>query len=331
MSAKTGTNRSRGFTLIELLVVIAIIAILIALLLPAVQQAREAARRSTCKNNMKQIALAMHNYHDVHRCFPYGNRELSHGAGFMIIRETWFQQILPYVDQANMYNAHSSYHQNQMATTGGGPTLSDRTFVWDTPASIKNTPVATFMCPSNPSGSGQHNNNGFQGNYVTCYGDVYMRGVSGTAANGLFWESSSTRFRDITDGSSNTMMLGEVIVRAPNSAAVTFGEAGSYWRGGSWNEYGFTALETPNTSAPDRIYGAGSPPTCKDANDPNAPCIGLSSSLGGVTHNFARSYHVGGVHVAVADGAVRFISNNIHLPTWQGLATRSGGEVLGEY
>lgn len=138
--------------------------------------------------------------------------------------------------------------------------------------------------------------------------------------------------RDIVDGTSNTLLLGEVIVRAPVSATTTFGEAGSYWRGGSWNEYCFTTLEGPNTRTPDRIYGhAGSNSLCKDVTNPRAPCMGMGSALGGITHNFARSYHAGGVQVTLADASVRFVSDNINLPIWHALATKAGNEVIGEY
>src|SRR5690606_35812635 len=109
----------RGFTLIELLVVIAIIAVLIALLLPAVQQAREAARRSQCRNNLKQLGIAMHNYHDVHRTFPYGFREIGGtGAAEITRRDTWFQAILPFIDQANLYTAYIQGHRDRQAAGG---------------------------------------------------------------------------------------------------------------------------------------------------------------------------------------------------------------------
>lgn len=320
----------KGFTLIELLVVIAIIAILIALLLPAVQQAREAARRSSCRNNMKQIALALHNYHDTHLVFPYGNRETV-GAGEIAIRDTWFHRLLPSIEQSTLYNAYWSFQEDKLRNGGSNACCTDRTFSFDTPTSIRNIPVSVFMCPSAQGGSNY--NGGFQGNYAGSHGSAEMRRYNATIkADGMIYDLSRTSIRDVTDGTSNTLLIGEVITRSGLSAPTTYGEAGSYWRGGTWGEYGFTALETPNTRVPDRVYGnTASGSVCKDANDPLAPCLGYGSSLGGIQMNYARSTHIGGVTVALVDGSVRFVSSNIDRTTWRGLATRMGNETLGEF
>ncbi|HEY4261783.1 MAG TPA: DUF1559 domain-containing protein, partial [Schlesneria sp.] len=148
----------RGFTLIELLVVIAIIAVLIALLLPAVQQAREAARRTQCKNNLKQIGLAMHNYHDQCNTFPYG----CLNVGTYHQRDTWMQQILPMIEQGSLYNSY----QADMSV-----------WVMDVPTGIRDKSLAALQCPSDPSspakgasGGTRSGGDGFQGNYVVCVG-----------------------------------------------------------------------------------------------------------------------------------------------------------------
>ena len=308
------TSPRLAFTLIELLVVIAIIAILIALLLPAVQQAREAARRTQCRNNLKQLGLAMHNYHDAHRLFPYGMQSEVGGATHR--RDCWYQRILPYCDQAaysNLYEADTT------------------TYIFYIPKSIQGNPIGMFMCPSDPStpavGAGG-SNNGFQGSYAVCAGsrvnaDGLPESTPASNTGGIFGVNSDTKFRDIPDGSSNTLMASEGIIRGKTGA--TWGELGGYWGGAGHGSYAFTAAEPPNTQTPDRPY------SCKSEIWPMAPCEG------GNTHglprrwNFARSYHWGGVHCLMADGAVKFISENIERTLFQYLATIEGEEVIGEF
>jgi prepilin-type N-terminal cleavage/methylation domain-containing protein len=175
----------RGFTLIELLVVIAIIAILIALLLPAVQQAREAARRTQCKNNLKQMALGMHNYADAHSAFSYGTRTLNSSTRCEFAsRDTWMQQMLPFVEQGPMYNAYWAAVSDPAA-----PKTNCTTFVHvATPENIRNTSLAVYSCPSDANGSIRAN--GFWGNYAGCVGNNYF--VRAQAGNGIFWINSKT-------------------------------------------------------------------------------------------------------------------------------------------
>ena len=308
----------RGFTLIELLVVIAIIAVLIALLLPAVQQAREAARRSQCRNNLKQLGIAMHNYHDVHRTFPYGFREIGGtGAAEITRRDTWFQAILPFIDQANLYTAYIQGHQDRQAAGGYNGTHSTYTHhTYSIAPQVASTVVSTAVCPSDPNSPG--NNSGFHGNYVACTG---MGQTRGGGLLGMFYHVSKTQMADVTDGTSNTLMLAEALVRAPSGGA--FGEPGAYWRGGAWGEFGFTALETPNNLLmPDQIYA------CQTEDNPKAPCV---PNGGGAAYSYARSHHTGGVTVGMADGSVRFVSDSINRDTWQSLSTRARGEVVGEF
>ncbi len=309
MSAST----KRGFTLIELLVVIAIIAILIALLLPAVQQAREAARRSTCKNNLKQMGIALHNYHDTHRLFPYGHMEVASGNynssspyGTYHWRDTWAHQILPFVDQAPLYNKYSANTATHVHLV--------------TDPEIYKAVVPIYMCPSDPSTPGNADASGrSQGSYIGCAGNEAT--TTGANLNGIFSENSNTKIRDLKDGSSNTIMVSEIIIRGNTASTTYWGCPGCYGIGGAHGEMTFTTRETPNTPVADQNYA------CKSTTFPHSPCVVNT----GTKYNFARSYHVGGVHALLADGAVRFISSNIDRGTFQNLGNKKDGQVLGEF
>ena len=322
--AQFNTRRHRGFTLIELLVVIAIIAVLIALLLPAVQQAREAARRSQCKNNLKQFGLAMHNYYGVHLVFPYGWREIG-GNNQIMRRDTWFQRILPYIEQGNLYDAYVQAHRDRLASGGyadNGCTYTHHTYIFG--SEVSSTIVSAAVCPSDPNSPG--NNSGFHGNYVAATGNGQTRGGG---LNGMFYHISDNDMADVADGTSNTLMMSESLVRAPSGGA--FGEPGAYWRGGAWGEFGFTTLQAPNTDVADEIYACqieDDPATPQMEGNPQAPCV---SNGGGAAYSYARSAHTGGVTVLMADGSARFVSDSINLLTWQGLSTRKKGEVIGEF
>lgn len=181
---KKPTTFQRGFTLIELLVVIAIIAILIALLLPAVQQAREAARRSTCKNNLKQLGLALHNYNETHSIFPPASVTANQIGVFAF--------ILPYMEQANLYNKW-----NFSLTQGD---------VANRPAN--STPVPGYFCPSKPRSSLNSSTQAY-GDYAVSSGTGQSNGGAQSDWKGMFNRDSNTRLRDITDGTTNTFAAGE--------------------------------------------------------------------------------------------------------------------------
>ncbi|WP_437222327.1 DUF1559 domain-containing protein [Planctomicrobium sp. SH661] len=303
-----------GFTLIELLVVIAIIAVLVALLLPAVQQAREAARRSQCKNNFKQMGLALHNYHDSVGCFPAGQLSRFAADDVTPIRMGWILGVLPYLDQAPLYNLLTS-------------TLGTSTYIY----AGRNTIIPTLMCPTDPGAGkidshshGMHDYNGytqhgFHGNVVLCGSAQQYFGAigGGEQLDGMFYVKSKTRLRDVIDGTSNTVMASEILVVPDTTTADDF-------RGRYYNTYTgegmFSSFYPPNTTASDYVF------LCIDTKF--APCV--PNSYDHVVQ-YARSQHVGGAHFLLADGSVRFVSNNTSQVVTQALGTRAGSEVIGEY
>ncbi|MEW4489520.1 DUF1559 domain-containing protein [Thalassoglobus sp. JC818] len=309
----------RGFTLIELLVVIAIIAILIALLLPAVQQAREAARRTSCKNNLKNICLALHNYHDQKGAFPFGFDE----------RETlWSAMILPELEQANLYNTlvwQESGPGNWNAN--GSPNQS-----------ACGTVVSVFRCPSMAVPTNV-DNQGIPGRVPTSY-----RAVSGsnavsddlstvpsghpvhaleeqTGLDGMFYGCSSTRIRDILDGTSSTFMIGESRTE-PNF--VKDNQGMDYWLFGAPQTGGWDC-RPGDRGGTEYSEGLGSTYGKLNARvtDPSVHGVIMEMSFG--------SYHPGGAHFGMADGAVRFVSENIDQDLLRSLGTIRNGEVIGEF
>ena len=326
----------KGFTLIELLVVIAIIAILVALLLPAVQQAREAARRSSCKNNLKQIGLALHNYHDVYGTLPIGDLFGPSSSTWNTQRTTWLVRILPYIEESALYDQVDFDRQ----TSGWAGTNAD----------VRTVEVATFRCPSDPGDRGKTGQATYgPTNYVGCLGTHQdLTGGGGSGADygsishgfwnkmfqntgqerGCFAANSHGRFRDVTDGTSNTMMVAECLVGVdvlgfggnafngnlntcvPSATPTnTFPQRGYSWfRGCIWT-WAFNTLRGPNPEEPD--------------------CYSYSS--GAIGNVSARSQHQGGVQTILVDGSTRFISENINLGVWQNLGDRNDGNVLGEF
>ncbi|MDA1163693.1 MAG: DUF1559 domain-containing protein [Planctomycetota bacterium] len=330
------SRRRRGFTLIELLVVIAIIAILVALLLPAVQQAREAARRSSCKNNLKQFGLALHNYHDVHQILPKAHSHVVGGGEWDWRGHSVHVMILPFMDQAGLYE---SYNFNTWAEGGN-----------DNNARVV---ISAFRCPSDlrPPSNVPGNN------YLVCRGmntghtnDV-PGGLPIGRQNGLFNNQSAVRFADILDGTSNVIAASEGLIGstgtdldtvnhfhgAPVSGLTNsnitpalvdaWGLAGStgstsggrwvelgwWWHRGDGNATIFNTLLTPNSQYPNT----------------SAHCGGCA--LDGAHMTAARSRHTGGVHALIGDGAVRFISENIDHQTWLWLGNRNDGNVVGDF
>jgi len=328
----------RAFTLIELLVVIAIIAVLIALLLPAVQQAREAARRSQCRNNLKQIGLAMHNYHDVATMLPVGCTARPNGTGGdsslgMDIFAGAFTSILPYMDQANLLNL---YDQQQS---------------WEYQSAITaSTVIPSYLCPSNAGPSiitfdflaaYPMGKNVAGVTYLLSKGSIngWCFNPASVTGVGAFGINLCTRFRDMTDGSSNTLLVGEgaygsswpLAKGSAFATPVADGKSGQAWivtqpnattlQGGGMLDvansiFGTTAWKLNLNPVIESIYNDSALTNCSDSQH--------------FTSNF-RSPHVGGGHFLMGDGSCRFISSNIAEVTYKALSTRGGSEIIGEF
>ena len=320
--------RIRAFTLIELLVVIAIIAVLVALLLPAVQQAREAARRSQCKNNMKQFGLALHNYHDAFLLFPPGATTCNpcvprYGD---ISGHNFWADILPYMDQAPLYNNLNWTVIGFQGSPSAYP-LHD--------AAI-HTVIPAFMCPSSTTATYNAygwSSSSFLGSQTT----VNYAGIMGSSQygqirsnRGTFYKNSSIAVRDISDGTSNTMVIGEYSGLAkgqPLSSAKTAGPEVTYGWFNTPTWYGIYDLGT------DFWYSIqlGGYKTVTYA--PNiAYYLGTGASASTTPFNQSlKSQHSGGIHALLGDGAVRFISENINLQTLYNLSDIGDGNTIGAF
>lgn len=325
--------RRPAFTLIELLVVIAIIAVLIALLVPAVQKVREAAARAQCESQLKQVGLAMHNYYEVHKKFPpgqsTGNEDSVYPPRYRFHRGCWLQPLLPYIEQANLYKTIDAYDQS-----------FNGAFHYMEQAPLIETIIPILMCPSdnaNPKNTTAYvarpagatppeRGQGFHGNYVVCSGNGYFNPSSskdGTKLNGIFYALSSTKMKDIVDGTSNTLFSSEIKLIPDTTQNDLRGRYYNHFLG----EATFSTKERPNTTVPDNSN------LCID--DPRAPCQAVaypysSMPADSVVHS-ARSWHSGGVNVGLADGSVRFIANSVDLTTYRALGSRDGEDQVGDF
>ena len=303
-------SRRGAFTLIELLVVIAIIAVLVALLLPAVQQAREAARRAQCKNNLKQVGLALHNYHDSTQTFPPG--VIWPGGMFSNPRTNYYVHLFPFLEQGNAFN--------QVNFNLGG-------ILWNCQNALATgTVIPTLQCPSDGQGGSTKVSCSPQVMATTNYLGIFSgfqlgdMGTTDPTKLAAFGVNRGARFRDFADGQSNTLVMAEYLTGTPTD-----------FRGLLWSDQPaggvlFTAL-TPNSSAPDLCY-----PCCGWCA--NFPAQNLPAGNGdGATTDSAssRSRHSGGVQVVLGDGSVRFVNQSVNLSTWRSLGTIRGGEVVGDF
>ena len=311
-----------GFTLIELLVVIAIIAVLIALLLPAVQQAREAARRSQCKNNMKQLGLALHNYADNFRKFPIG-QQYGVGVG------NWRVALFPYMDQAPLYsniNTRDVYN----ATAMRGLVLS----VYSCPSSALPTfqPASWTTWWTNYG----HMVPSYQG-IMGAYPDPAGRSTYSASNYGGFWTNNGMLawnqvfdFASCTDGTSNTIVLGEqsgVVPGASGNGAPDL-RNGYYTPWGGCTHSSGGGVSTCGTGGCGDLWGMG---LTAVSQAPNSKTAGAGAGFTWGGNTILNSFHTGGIHATLGDGTVRFISNNIDFVMFQRLCARDDGQVVGEF
>jgi len=328
----------RGFTLIELLVVIAIIAILMALILPAVQQAREAARRSQCKNNLKQLGLALHNYHDGYRRFPIG---ASYSAGIGV---SWYVGLLPYLDQSVIFQQF-----DMVSANNGSGTLSPANNLL-----CDGLVIPPLTCPStilpkkwtisgyqlqvaNYVGiSGASDLDGFP---VTRVQNCCLQTRSRLSADGMLTPNAALAASAASDGLSNILMAGECSDYAYSADGTENRVDGSFPR--AWFTGAASAGSPPNYLTPNIMAFLVRPGQIFNLNTihypPNSQYVAGTPSTpgmhrgGGEPMSPLTSAHVGGVHGVLGDGSVRFLSNSINLTTLKSLACRDEGNVIGEF
>ena len=358
------TRLRKGFTLIELLVVIAIIAVLIALLLPAVQAAREAARRSQCVNNLKQIGLALHNYHSTTNVFPMGaTQSPKNGPGDINTSwASWSAQalLLPYVEQTALYNAANfSWGINPF----GDP-------CYNVNSTVSNSQVSAFICPSDPNTGSNNNNNYYCSIGTSTWGQTNCGGGSSppnapcqtSGTTGMFTYFKAYGLKDCTDGSSNTVAFSEGLTSKQNTqtyvgnAITGVSDPGGtgvydalvpYKNGAAGNAItaGLNACSAafkPGGSnfSTDRgkmwAFGATGYTMFNTIQTPSDPQYKFGScrfGCGGcgIDSSFsvgASSAHSGGANAAMADGSVKFIKSSISRLTWMQLGTKDNGEVV---
>lgn len=327
--------RRTAFTLVEVLVTIAIIGLLLGLLIPGVNAIRDAARRTSCANNMAQASKALHGHHAARGYLPPGTYDLidytrSRPQSGFLDERCWMHDVLPFLEQTALYDSLEQYAAPRRAA--GQPQVL---------SAFPNarTVVPALCCAADPNSPKISSGNAFCGNFVGSAGNSTLQNGSwwsaSTSNNGVLFARSSVTFEGIADGTSNTVMLSELILTPDDTGpALPWGNIdtrGMYYRptvGGVL----FTTRCTPNemrwyiaSPDPDPRYGADQVKWCIDLSKqlPQAPC--QPANGGNVS---ARSYHQSGANVAMADGAVRFVSNQVDIVVWKPLGTRSGGEAI---
>jgi prepilin-type N-terminal cleavage/methylation domain-containing protein len=334
MLIQSQKNRVRGFTLIELLVVIAIIAILISLLLPAVQQAREAARRTQCKNNLKQLGLAMHNYESTYTMFPPSRINLSSPT----FQQTWNVMILPYIEQSNMYakyNFNLNWYNtaNDLVTT----TLLPAFVCPSTPGTRKLPTTALYSALTGGYRSDQpifgYNDygsiNAVRNAFIVSSGmaSIGTKDSMGALGRG----PGGTRIRDITDGTSNTMLLAEDAGRPAQYIGRQLGTNPRVGNDAFGTPYTGDGWGWADINGGFSVDGSNTAGVQNSTSKSGTTTIVGTCSMNCTNDSEMYSFHVGGVQTLLADGSVRFLSENLSSATLVGLITRQGGEIVGEF
>jgi prepilin-type N-terminal cleavage/methylation domain-containing protein/prepilin-type processing-associated H-X9-DG protein len=308
--ATKAARRRRGFTLVELLVVIAIIGVLVALLLPAVQVARESARRMKCTNHLRQLALAMQNHHDVHGKLPFAGSTAP-------VRQSWVSQLWPYFELGNLagqYDYKKGFHEP--------PNIVQNSF-----NGVLCARIPLYYCPSDRVNAMWQGDPHFRarGNYVVNWGPITVPFTPpgpppaiapfGYTDHASINKPRQTRFSEITDGLSNTLLMSEI------TSPKTDGSRDQ--RGDINNDRGanrFMTINTPNKGTDFMLAN-----WCESTVE--APCVQASVNQ----HYGTRSRHPNGVNASLCDGSVRFVANNIPLNVWQAASTMDGGESQGDW
>ncbi|MCC7084016.1 MAG: DUF1559 domain-containing protein [Pirellulales bacterium] len=300
--------------------VIAIIGILIALLLPAVQAAREAARRSQCANNLKQLGLGLQNHLQARKQFPIGAVNDPAHVAYGPTRQTWVVTLLPYFEEQSIYQRYNQTLKGRSNTNWCQNANSIG------PNAITGKVITTMLCPSDGAGAQVRKTSCGDlalGNYLAFFGDIsHDHGILPTSQlfvappnkQHAFGVNFGARAKDFLDGTSKTLALGEYLRGLP--------EAHNDWRGAFYqdeatNSQIYTQF-TPNSSSPDVIF----PGYCVDRPQQNMPCTEDYNETG-----TSRSRHAGGINISICDGSVHFLVDAVDLSTWRALGTLNGGEV----
>jgi prepilin-type N-terminal cleavage/methylation domain-containing protein/prepilin-type processing-associated H-X9-DG protein len=313
-----------GFTLVELLVVIAIIGILVALLLPAVQAAREAARRITCVNKLKQVCLATLNFESTNGNLPAGALFAVEGSSGSGLREfSMFLLIQPYLEQGAVEDMYD---------------YDLRVYYGPNRAAVGQAEISGYLCPSDDAQGRRVNNNWRRSNYAACYGSTNLAPELSQDTQTIYPEVDTIDFdgprvetdgafrlqgskkgrelKKITDGTSHTALFSELVAGQVND------DLRGMWLLVHAGGCSYTHSLTPNSSAADGIFSSYCPALVPDGSP---PCINIPVYIGWAA---ARSRHTGGVNVAFVDGHVEFKNDEIDLAVWQALATMASGEVV---
>jgi len=314
-----------AFTLIELLVVIAIIGVLVSMLLPAVQASRAAARRMQCQNNLKQLGLALHNYHGVHRMFPAGHLDTGTSGPAYRHQIGWLTYLLPYVEQPSVYELidFTQIGPSNSSPNPNGSATNNPAFY-----AAGGTNISVFLCPSDPVPRvdpvwAPTNYLGNQGPDCRC---------RGKSCNGIFGHDTWTRFAEITDGTSNTIAIGETLKGdlTPSSLQDNY-----FYRppGGNAQDIDSCQGGTLNRSDRATVWFGGNPQhnmfsTDRAPNDRRFDCIAPNN---GCTNFAARSVHADGAHFGFCDGSVHFISDGIDQDVIRAIGSKRGAEDVGEF